>query len=209
MMKVIRFLYKAMCFINLQIDHYICTLIFKLKLIFNGVKFGKCVKCYNAVPALQISRNSGKVEIGDNVIFNAYTGHSWNSKCKILVKENATLSIGDNSGMNGAMIYSSEKIVIGSNVKIGGGSRIFDTDFHSLDYLQRRNNLTDGSNAKHKPVIIGNDVFIGANCIIGKGITIGDRCIIAAGSVVVKAVPSDEVWGGNPARFLKDLRNEK
>lgn len=198
-----------MCFINLQIDHYICTLIFKLKLIFNGVKFGKGISCYNAVPSLQINRNSGKINLGDNVMFNAYTGHSWNCKCKILVKENATLSIGDNSGMNGAMIYASEKIIIGRNVKIGGGSRIFDTDFHSTNYLKRRNIATDGSNARHKPVIIGNDVFIGANCIIGKGITIGDRSIIAAGSVVVKPIPSDEIWGGNPAKFLKDLRNEK
>lgn len=190
---------------NLILLSKLCTAIFKLKLWLNEVQFGNHIKCYNAIPALEINRNSGEVVFGDGLIFNSYTAHSWNSKCKILVRKDATLDIGSNSGMNGAMIYCSMKIIIGNNVKIGGGTRIFDTDFHSLEYLSRRTATTDKLSAKQSPVIIGDDVFIGANCIIGKGVKIGDRSIIAAGSVVTKSVPSDEIWGGNPAKFLKKV----
>lgn len=204
-MKMIRFIYKAMKYGNLILLSKLYTAIFKMKLRLNEIQFGSHIKCYNAVPALEINRKSGKIILGNELVFNAYAGHSWNSKCKILVKKNATLGIGSNSGMNGAMIYCSMKIVIGSNVKIGGGTRIFDTDFHSLEYLSRRSAITDGLSAKQSPVIIGDDVFIGANCIIGKGVKIGDRSIIAAGSVVTKSIPPDEIWGGNPAKFLKKI----
>ena len=206
-MKLLRIVFKAGCYSSVCIKSFLYTNLFRFKLFLNSVEYGKGIKCFNAIPSLLINRNSGKVSFGNNVIFNAYTGHSWYCKCKILVEENACLSIGNNSGMNGAMIYASEKIIIGCNVKIGGGSRIFDTNFHSIDYLERRKVETDKFMTKHKPVIIGDDVFIGANCIICKGVTIGDRSIIAAGSVVVKSVPSDEMWGGNPAKFLK--KNER
>lgn len=56
---------------------------------------------------------------------------------------------------------------------------------------------------KTGPISIGDDVFIGANCIINKGITIGDRSIVAAGIVVVKSIPEDEICGGNPAKLIK------
>lgn len=88
-------------------------------------------------------------------------------------------------------------------MKIGGDSRISDSNHHPLDYLKRRDAKQDAANAMSLPVTIGNDVFIGANCYIGKGGTIGDRSIIAAGSVVVKSIPPDEIWGGNPAKFLR------
>ena len=69
----------------------------------------------------------------------------------------------------------------------------------------RRYYANDRANTKTAPVIIDDDVFIGTNCIIGKGVHIGARSIIAAGSVVVKDIPADEVWGGNPARFIKKV----
>lgn len=54
-----------------------------------------------------------------------------------------------------------------------------------------------------KPIVVGDDVFIGVRSLIMPGVTIGNRCIIAAGSVVTKNVPSGEVWGGVPAKFIK------
>jgi acetyltransferase-like isoleucine patch superfamily enzyme len=80
---------------------------------------------------------------------------------------------------------------------------IWDTDFHPLDYLARRKH--DTSMIKTRPVVIGNDVFIGANSIILKGTTIGDRAIIGAGSVVSGNIPADQIWGGNPAKFIKNI----
>lgn len=204
---MLRYIYKSLQYGFVLFVSCICTLRFKIILHLNEVKYGEGIKCYNSTPKLQINRK-GYFSLGKNVIFNSYTDHSWNSHCKLLVLKDAVLTIGDNSGMNGAMIYCSKSITIGDNVKIGGGTRISDSNHHSLDYLLRRDAKKDAANAMSSPVTIGNDVFIGANCYIGKGVTIGDRAIIAAGSVVIKSVPSDEIWGGNPAKFIKQIRQQ-
>jgi acetyltransferase-like isoleucine patch superfamily enzyme len=123
------------------------------------------------------------------------------------VDEGAILKIGNNVGMSCVSIWSSKKIIIGDNVKLGGDVMIFDSDMHSLDYVERRNYETDAVNAKKQPIIIGNDVFIGTRSIITKGVQIGDRSIVASGSIVVKNIPKDEIWGGNPAKFIKKISN--
>ncbi|WP_118422317.1 hypothetical protein [Bacteroides intestinalis] len=56
------------------------------------------------------------------------------------------------------------------------------------------------------PIIIEDDAFIGTRTIITKGVTIGTRSIIVVGSVVVCDVPPDEIWGGNPANFIKKCK---
>ena len=170
----------------------------------NGAKYGTGIKCFNSTPQLQINRK-GTLSIGKNVIFNSYTDHSWYCCCKLWIMKNAELTIGDNSGMNGVMVYCNTKVSIGNYVKIGGGTRISDSNHHSIDYIERRNPEADSAHALSSPIVIGNDVFIGANCYIGKGVTIGDRSIIAAGSVVVKSIPADEIWGGNPAKYIKRI----
>lgn len=52
-------------------------------------------------------------------------------------------------------------------------------------------------------VKIGQACFIGANTVICRGISIGDNSIIGAGSVVTKNIPPNEIWAGNPARFIR------
>jgi acetyltransferase-like isoleucine patch superfamily enzyme len=54
------------------------------------------------------------------------------------------------------------------------------------------------------PLIIGEDVWIGANCVILPGVGIGKGAVIAAGSVVNKNVEPYEIWGGVPAKKIKD-----
>lgn len=201
---MLRLIYKSLQYGFVLFDSYICTLRFKIILLLNEVKYGEGIRCYNSTPKLQINRK-GYLSLGKNILFNSYTDHSWNSNCKLLVLKDAELTIGDNSGMNGVMVYCSKRVAIGDNVKIGGGTRISDSNHHSLDYIKRRDAKQDAANAISSPVTIGNDVFIGANSYIGKGVTIGDRSIIAAGSVVVKSIPPDEIWGGNPAKFIRML----
>lgn len=129
----------------------------------------------------------------------------------ILVRKNTELIIGDNCGFSSICISVHDSIIIGNNVIIGANTRLNDSNDHSINYLERRmeREYRDWSklNIDHAPIIIEDDVFIGAHCIISKGITIGARSIVAAGSVVVKSIPSDEVWGGNPAKFIKKLQN--
>ena len=58
---------------------------------------------------------------------------------------------------------------------------------------------------KVAPVIIKDNAFIGAGSIILKGTIIGMNSIVAAGSVVTKSIPDNEIWGGNPAKFIKKV----
>lgn len=68
---------------------------------------------------------------------------------------------------------------------------------HSLD------TTSNGIKWKSHDVKIGNNVFIGANTIIVSEVTIGDDSIVGAGSVVTKNIPPNEIWAGNPAKFIK------
>ena len=201
---IIRLVYKAFQYGLTLLKSHIYTANFKLMLMLNEAKYESGLKCNKSIPRVQISRK-GKLIIGKNVTFNSFGGHSWCSFCKLVVTKNAVLSIGDNSGMNGAMIYCTTKVTIGENVKIGGDARLSDTNHHSLNYMDRRDPKKDGMNALSSPITIGDDVFIGANCYIGKGVTIGDRAIIAAGSVVTKSIPADCFAGGNPAKVIRKV----
>lgn len=59
---------------------------------------------------------------------------------------------------------------------------------------------------KSAPVVIEDDVWVGAHCIILKGVTIGARSVIGAGSVVTKSIPADCVAAGNPCKVIKNLK---
>jgi acetyltransferase-like isoleucine patch superfamily enzyme len=61
----------------------------------------------------------------------------------------------------------------------------------------------DFVSASKGPVIIGNDVWVGAGAIILSGVSIGDGAIVAAGAVVTKDVPAYSIVGGNPARLIR------
>lgn len=58
-----------------------------------------------------------------------------------------------------------------------------------------------------KTTHIGNDVWLGANCLIMPGVRVGNHCIIAAGAVVTKDTPDYAIMGGSPARVVK-MRNQ-
>ena len=66
-----------------------------------------------------------------------------------------------------------------------------------------RTNFSTNDFTKYKKTVIGNDVWIGNNCIIKGGITIGDGAIIGMGSVVTHDVPPYEIWAGNPAHLIR------
>lgn len=176
------------------------VLYFQLK----GVSFGNKLRVRGYV-GLDLKKE-GKIVIGDNFVLlsgNMYNSIGRNIKSCLRADNGAEIIIGNNVGMSNVCIWSKCVIHIGNNVKIGADTIILDSDMHSLDYLQRRNPKTDAANATKSKILIGNDVFIGTRCIINKGVKIGDRSIIASGSVVSKSIPADEIWGGNPAKFLK------
>ncbi|MEJ7769431.1 MAG: acyltransferase [Chitinophagaceae bacterium] len=159
----------------------------------------------NGICMLRLKRSS-KVTIGNS--FKMNNSELFNSigrqyKCVITVRDNAELTIGDHVGMSSTAIFCNKRIVIGNHVKIGGNVCIYDTDFHSLDWFSRRSKPQDIKEAISMEVLIGNDVFIGAHSTIFKGVKIGDRAVVGSCSVVTKDIPPDEVWAGNPARFIR------
>lgn len=113
----------------------------------------------------------------------------------------ARIVIGDNVGISGSVISSTEQIIIGNNVLIGSGCVICDNDAHPIHPNDRQNyKLT-----KCSPIEICDNVFIGARCLILKGVTIGRGSVIGAGSVVTKDVPPMCIYAGNPAVLIKKM----
>jgi acetyltransferase-like isoleucine patch superfamily enzyme len=190
----------------LKLISYIYHLPFRFKLFFYKIiypntEWGKGI----ILKGHPIFKFNGRVKFGDNLTFVSHPRHNLvgiTKPCSIFVSENATLLIGDNTGFSGTSIYCTNYISIGKCCNFGGNTSIWDTDFHPLNYLERRKN----SNAIiTKPIIIGDDVFIGANVIILKGVTIGNKSIVGAGSVVTKDIPDNQIWAGNPAKFIRNL----
>lgn len=160
----------------------------------------------NGVPYVMVARG-GKCIIGKNFVMNnGIKGNPIGSyrRCTFFVDRNAELIIGDNVGISQTALISHKSIRIGNNVKIGGGVCIYDTDFHSLD-PEVRKSKDDMKNRAEKPVLIKDNAFIGAHSIILKGVTIGENSIIGAGSVVTKSVPDNQIWAGNPAKFIRNI----
>lgn len=169
----------------------------------HGVEFGKNLQIPGKVSWLI---RGSRITIGDN--FYLYSGNGVNPiasnlQADVYVEPGAALTIGNNVGMSSTRLWIHESARIGTNVKIGGCVLITDTDAHPMDYVARRSS-NDGT--KSAPVVIEDDVWVGAHCIILKGVTIGARSIIGAGSVVTKSIPTDCVAAGNPCKVIKLLK---
>ena len=115
----------------------------------------------------------------------------------------AQISIGDESGLSGTTICAAKSVSIGKRCLIGADVLIADTDFHPIAMEGRR--YKGVSEAASSPIVIEDDVFIGARSIILKGVRIGQGSVIGAGSVVTKDIPANSVVAGNPARWIKAI----
>ena len=148
----------------------------------------------------------GRIEIGDGCCFNSgriYNLIGGDDVCSLVAVEGGSLKIGKRCQISNAAMVASVGIELGEDVFIGGGVKIYDTDFHPLDSRQRieyRNEHT-----RRKPGSVGDGAFIGAHSIILKGVSIGKRAVIGAGSVVTKNVGDDEIWAGAPARLIRKV----
>jgi len=156
------------------------------------------------------AQKKGCIRLGDSVKINSRFGSNLvglTNPAVFQCLDGGTITIGNHSGLSSPILSARSSITIGEHTLIGGNVRIFDHDYHSLDFAKRGGKETS-SDVKTRPVQIGNNVFIGTNAMILKGVTIGDRAIIGAGSVVSKDVPADEIWAGNPAQCVCRAKKE-
>lgn len=114
------------------------------------------------------------------------------------------LKIGENSGIGIRSVIPS-MVTIGDNVMMGPDCHIFTA---SHEYSRTDIPMIQQGYSERKPVIIGNDVWIGIRTVIMPGVHIGNGAIIAAGAVVTKDVPDYAVVGGVPAKVIR-FRNKE
>ena len=153
-------------------------------------------------------KNSGKLIFGDNLLINSgfkYNPIGGQVFTSIVVEKTGILEIKENVGISNSSIYCKSKIVIEQDVLIGGNCKIYDTDFHSIYVKDRKNKPETGVNCAR--VLIKSGVFIGFGSIVLKGVIIGKNSVIAAGSIVSRNIPENEIWGGNPIKFIKKIEN--
>lgn len=169
----------------------------------NGAKVGNKLRV-KGLMKLFVTRR-GNLLIGNN--FKVNSGNNYNligRQQKSILWVEGNLNIGNNVGMSSTAIICNCSIQIGNNVIIGGNTVIYDSDFHNLD-SRIRGTSNDIKSAKKSPVTIKDNVFIGAHTTILKGVTIGENSIIGACSVISKDIPDNEIWAGNPARYIKHI----
>lgn len=168
-----------------------------LRFIMRDVKSGKGNKYFGLVIVKKASTAS--ISIGDYCTFRSSRKSNFigiNHPCYIVALEpNATISIGNNVGLSGAVISCFNSIKIGNNVKIGANTVITDGDWHK----------EDPRSGVIRPIVIENNVWIGLNSVILKGVHVGENSVIGAGSVVTKNIPPNVVAAGNPCVVIKNI----
>ena len=160
-------------------------------------------------PIINVCNGHIKLGSGFKIKSGSFANPIGYSTRSILIANDARLVIGDKVGISQtAIIANGADIFVGNNVLMGGGVKVYSTDFHSVNYLNRRNSKDDATSRKSFPIYIGNDVFIGAGAIILTGVSIGDGSVIGAGSVVTKNIPANCIAAGNPCKVVKFLERK-
>lgn len=113
-------------------------------------------------------------------------------------------SVGDRSGI-GVRCELYGEVHVGNDVMMAP-----ECCFYTVNHETGRTDIPmrEQGDTEARPIMIGNDVWIGRRVMVMPGVTIGDHSIIAAGAVVTKSIPPYSVVGGVPAKVLKTRTGE-
>jgi acetyltransferase-like isoleucine patch superfamily enzyme len=116
----------------------------------------------------------------------------------------AEIRIGDGTGIAGSCITAHRSVIIGKRCLIAANCQIMDNNAHDLSFPNVENRRrTTGTIS---PVVIEDDVWLGANTVVLPGVRIGRGSVIGANSVVSSNIPPMVVARGNPAEVVLDYR---
>jgi acetyltransferase-like isoleucine patch superfamily enzyme len=142
----------------------------------------------------------GPVELrirGVAVVGKHFKGRAVTWRSRIAVGPDGILRIGDDFRMNdGVSIQVWHEVTIGSNVMMAPFSSIIDDHCHWIE---------PDSVTYERPVVIGDNVWLGNNAIVLPGVTIGSGSVIAANSVVSRDIPPNSLAAGAPAKVVRTL----
>lgn len=139
--------------------------------------------------------NLGRLIIEERVRLNSKV-----AALELATGHEGTLKIGSGAFINyGTSIGALKYVEIGKECNIGTYCILMDNDFHRLE-PERRKELPESM-----PIILEENVWLGARVIVLKGVTIGAGSVIGAGSIVTKDIPPRSLAVGMPARVVREL----
>ena len=179
-----------------------------MRLCTQGVKIGIGAKFYG-MPIVSMAKDS-QICIGERVVIcsdSRFTALGVSHPVVLrTLRPRSEIIIGSDCGISGTSICAAISVTIGKECLFGADVLIADNDFHPIKPEGRRYN-SNVDDIAAKPVVIGDNVFIGTRSMILKGVNIGENSVIGAGSVVVSDIPAGVVAAGNPARVVRRLDN--
>lgn len=153
-----------------------------------GVRVGNRVRLLGTVRVF----NQGTMRLGDRVLIDGR-----HEPIIISTFGSGSLEIGEGVFMNyGSDIACAAQITIGAYTRVGPRVTIGDHNAHPIDA---------SAPDVPRPVIIGDDVWLGRNTIVLPGVVIGRGTLVAAGSVVTKSLPECVIAAGVPAKVIREI----
>ena len=155
---------------------------------------------------------ANSVLIDENVRISLTSPFFISKKGSVRIKDGSQLSNGFICDAYGGNVLIGENTFIGPNVIIYGHGYVTIGDnclvAMGCKIIAANHTYALGTNINmqkniFKPIVIGNDVWIGADTKVLAGVIIGDGCVVAAGSVVTKSIPANTIVAGIPARAIK------
>ena len=194
----------------MSIPGKIMSKLYALSLRLKGVEFKKGLTLYGK-PLVRLTPG-GRVSLGGKCVLCSQSEANFagiNHRVILaLLRPGAELSIGDDTGISGGSFCAAKSVRIGSGCLIGANCLVTDCDFHALKPEGRRHN-SDPADIGCAPVVIGDNVWLGANVTVLKGVTIGRDTVVAAGSVVTKSLPEGVLAAGVPAKVIRKLKDDR
>lgn len=149
-------------------------------------------------PFIHWIQGRGRIILGDDVLFDGKSSFAFAAR----FSDAPTLTVGSRTGFGHECVFVvGRAITIGNDCRIAGGVSFRDSPGHPLDPEARRRGDPPPPEAI-KPIVVEDNVWIGARAIISGGVRIGEGSVVSSGAVVGSDVPPFSLVAGNPARRI-------